>query len=118
MLLTRAGWFRVISSLVSVQLAKQGGKPKIIREAVPRRYIHGIIHCSGGGQTKIRKFGRSGNRYVKYRPFPVPAVFKMIQEVSKLSWREMYEVFNMGWRIEMGVPDMKVANDIRKIAID
>ena len=91
---------------------------KMILEAVPRRYIHGIIHCSGGGQTKIRKFGRSGNRYVKYRPFPVPAVFKMIQEVSKLSWREMYEVFNMGWRLEMVVPDMKVANDIRKIAMD
>ena len=42
----------------------------------------------------------------------------MIQEVSKLSWREMYEVFNMGWRLEMVVPDMKVANDIRKIAMD
>jgi phosphoribosylformylglycinamidine cyclo-ligase len=85
---------------------------RLILANVNRRYITGIIHCSGGGQTKIINFGQKGNTYVKYNMFPVPPVFEMIQEASGASWREMYEVFNMGHRLEMAVTDTKVARDI------
>ena len=68
--------------------------------------ISGVIHCSGGGQTKCLKFGQ-GIHYVKNRLFPIPPLFRTIQEVSQTTWREMYEVFNMGHRMEIiGSPDL------------
>ncbi len=62
--------------------------------------IQGLIHCSGGGQTKCLKFGRNIH-YVKDRLFPVPPIFKTIQKASGTDWKEMYKVFNMGHRMEV-----------------
>lgn len=64
--------------------------------------IHGVIHNTGGGQTKVLRFG-SGNRYVKDDLFPVPPLFTAIQQSGGIPWREMYEVFNMGHRLELYV---------------
>ena len=89
---------------------------KLVLENVNRRHIHGIIHCSGGGQTKIVKFGRHGNRYVKKNLFPVPPLFQMLQEVSGLLWKEMYQTYNMGHRLEMAVPDNETANELIAIS--
>ena len=71
---------------------------------VGRTDLHGLIHCSGGGQSKIVKFGRPGNRYVKDTPFAVPAFFKALQAGTGQRWNEMYSVYNMGWRLEAVVP--------------
>jgi phosphoribosylformylglycinamidine cyclo-ligase len=84
---------------------------KMILETVGRRHIHGIIHCSGGGQTKIGKFGRPGNVYVKDNLFVTPPVFRMLQVASQLPWHEMYQTYNMGHRLEMVVPNMTVAEE-------
>ena len=62
--------------------------------------IKGLIHCSGGGQTKCLKFGQDVH-FIKDNLFPTPAVFKAIQKVSKTDWKEMYKVFNMGHRMEV-----------------
>lgn len=62
--------------------------------------IKGLIHCSGGGQTKCLKFGR-GMHFIKDNLFSTPAVFKAIQEASRTDWKEMYKVFNMGHRMEV-----------------
>lgn len=77
---------------------------KILTETIPHNQIHGLIHCSGGGQTKIMNFGKSANAYVKDNLFPVPPLFKFIQAQSGTPWREMYRVFNMGHRLEIVVP--------------
>lgn len=63
--------------------------------------LHGVIHCSGGGQTKCMKYVPKGLRVVKDNLFNVPPIFKLIQENSGASWREMYQVFNMGHRLEI-----------------
>jgi len=63
--------------------------------------IKGIIHCSGGGQTKCMHYMPQGLRVVKNNLLPVPPVFKMIQEAAGTDWREMYQVFNMGQRLEI-----------------
>lgn len=68
-----------------------------------RPYLHGMIHCTGGGQTKVIKFA-PGRRVVKDNLFPVPPLFAMIQEESGTSWKEMYQVFNMGHRLEVFLP--------------
>lgn len=68
-----------------------------------RPYINGMIHCTGGGQTKVIKFA-PGLRIVKDNLFPVPPLFAMIQEESGTPWREMYQVFNMGHRLEVYLP--------------
>ncbi|RMG85781.1 MAG: phosphoribosylformylglycinamidine cyclo-ligase [Bacteroidetes bacterium] len=65
-----------------------------------RNAIHGMIHCTGGGQTKVKKFVQN-KRVVKNNLLPVPPLFQMIQEESGTSWREMYQVFNMGHRLEI-----------------
>lgn len=65
--------------------------------------IHGIIHVTGGAQTKVLRFGR-GNRYVKNNLFPTPPLFQLIQERGAVSWKEMYQVFNMGHRLELYIP--------------
>ncbi len=67
--------------------------------------IHGMIHCSGGAQTKIMHFLGDGLRVVKDRLFPVPPLFQLIQDQSKTDWKEMYKVFNMGHRMELYLPE-------------
>jgi len=79
-----------------------------------RKEIHGMIHCSGGGQTKILHF--LGNHHVvKDRLFPAPPLFRLIQEQSDTPWKEMYRVFNMGHRFELYVPE-KIADELIRIA--
>ena len=77
---------------------------KILKEY--RDDIHGIIHCSGGAQTKVLHF--INNLHVlKDNMFEVPPLFRLIQEQSQTDWREMYEVFNMGHRMELYVKEEK-----------
>lgn len=63
--------------------------------------VHGIIHCSGGGQSKCLHYLPSPMRVVKNNLLPVPPLFRMIQEAAGTSWQEMYQVFNMGQRLEI-----------------
>ena len=76
--------------------------------------IHGMIHCSGGGQTKIMHFV-DNLRIVKDNMSPIPPLFRTIQEQSGTDWQEMYKVFNMGHRLEIYV-DEKHANEIIEIS--
>lgn len=62
--------------------------------------VQGLIHCSGGAQTKCLKFGR-GVHFIKDALFPTPPIFKAIQKASNTAWKEMYKVFNMGHRMEV-----------------
>merc|ERR1719198_2552593 len=73
---------------------------KAMRDGGLFNKIHGMVHCSGGGQTKILSFVE-GMHVVKDNLFPVPLVFKLIQQHSNTSWEEMYKVFNMGHRMEV-----------------
>jgi phosphoribosylformylglycinamidine cyclo-ligase len=70
--------------------------------AMHRKEIHGMVHCSGGGQTKVLHF-IDGLRVVKDRMLPVPPLFHIIQQESGAPWQEMYRVFNMGHRMELYV---------------
>jgi phosphoribosylformylglycinamidine cyclo-ligase len=79
--------------------------------------IHGLVHCSGGGQTKILHFVNDLH-VVKDNLFPVNELFGTIQQQSGTAWREMYQVFNMGHRMECYVPDQKCAEEIIAIAND
>ncbi len=76
--------------------------------------IHGLVHCSGGAQTKVLHF-IEGVKVVKNSLFPTPPLFKLIQSESNTSWQEMYKVFNMGHRMEVYV-DEKHADFIIKTA--
>ena len=71
-----------------------------------RPEIHGMIHCSGGAQTKIMHFVENMH-VIKDNLFPVPPLFKLIQEQSGTTWQEMYKVFNMGHRLEVYVSPEK-----------
>jgi phosphoribosylformylglycinamidine cyclo-ligase len=66
-------------------------------------HVHALIHCTGGGQTKIKRFGR-GVIYHKDNLFPTPPLFALIQKHGKIPWNEMYSVFNMGHRLEACLP--------------
>jgi len=79
-----------------------------------RSEIHGMIHCSGGGQTKIMHF-IDNMHIVKNNMFPLPILFRLIQEQSGAPWQEMYKVFNMGHRFEI-YTEMKNAQSIIDIA--
>ena len=68
-----------------------------------RPQIHGMVHCSGGAQTKILHFV-DGVHVIKDNLFPVPPLFRTIQEESKTEWKEMYKVFNCGHRFEVYLP--------------
>ncbi|MDE5812460.1 MAG: phosphoribosylformylglycinamidine cyclo-ligase [Muribaculaceae bacterium] len=68
-----------------------------------RADIHGMVHCSGGAQTKVLHFVE-GVHVVKDNLFPIPPLFKLIQEQSQTPWSEMYKVFNMGHRMEIYLP--------------
>jgi phosphoribosylformylglycinamidine cyclo-ligase len=76
--------------------------------------IHGMIHCSGGGQTKILHFIENLH-VVKNSMFPLPSLFEIIHEQSGTAWEEMYKVFNMGHRFEI-YTDQKNASEIISIA--
>jgi phosphoribosylformylglycinamidine cyclo-ligase len=86
---------------------------------VPRRDIKGLIHCSGGGQSKIVKFGAlgstTGNRYVKDNLFPTPPLFAALKDATGQSWAEMYAVYNMGHRLE-AVVSPRVADNCMAVA--
>ena len=68
-----------------------------------RADIHGMVHCTGGAQTKILHFINDGCKVVKDNMFPVPPLFRAIQKESGTDWKEMYKVFNMGHRMEIYV---------------
>ena len=72
--------------------------------------IHGMVHCSGGAQTKILHFV-DNLHIIKDNMFPIPPLFKLIQEQSQTSWKEMYQVFNCGHRMELYVSP-EIAEDI------
>lgn len=74
----------------------------IMNKMIPafREHIHGLVHCSGGAQTKILHFLKD-QHVVKDNLFDIPPLFKMIHEQSGTEWREMYQVFNMGHRMEV-----------------
>jgi phosphoribosylformylglycinamidine cyclo-ligase len=75
---------------------------KKIFDTVSRENIHGMVHCSGGAQTKVLHFV-DNLHIVKDNLFATPPLFKLIQEQSGTSWQEMYKVFNMGHRMEVYV---------------
>ncbi len=79
-----------------------------------RSQVHGMVHCSGGAQTKVLHFVENLH-IIKNNLFPIPPLFKLIQEESNTSWQEMYKVFNMGHRMELYVPQ-HIADDIIKIS--
>lgn len=81
---------------------------------VMRTDIHGMIHCSGGAQTKVMKFVENMH-VVKDNMFEIPVLFKIIKEQSDASWHEMYQVFNMGHRFELYV-NPKSAQQVIDIA--
>ncbi len=66
-------------------------------------HIHGMVHCSGGAQSKVLHY-IDNLHVIKNNLFPIPPLFKLIQEQSKTGWQEMYKVFNMGHRLELYVP--------------
>ena len=68
-----------------------------------RKKLHGLIHVTGGGQTKVLKFVQDAH-IVKDNLFELPPLFRLIQESSSTAWREMYQVFNMGHRMEIYLP--------------
>ncbi|MEO0898184.1 MAG: AIR synthase related protein [Bacteroidota bacterium] len=88
----------------------------LIKKILPtyREKIHGLIHCTGGGQTKVMKFVK-GLHIIKDNMFPTPPLFKLIQQSSGAAWSEMYKVFNMGHRLEI-YTDQGTAEAIMKEA--
>ncbi len=80
-----------------------------------RSQIDGIVHCSGGAQTKVLHFVNDDVHVIKDNLFPIPPLFKLIQEQSGTDWKEMYKVFNMGHRMELYVP-AEIAEDIIAIS--
>ena len=87
---------------------------KKILEKYNSNEIHGMVHCSGGAQTKVLHFVENVH-VIKDNLFPVPPLFKLIQENSKTDWKEMYQVFNCGHRMEIYVP-AEIAHDITEIS--
>lgn len=86
---------------------------KILKD-VGNEKIDGMVHCSGGAQTKILHF-IDQNHIIKDDLFDTPPLFKLIQEESKTDWKEMYQVFNMGHRMELYV-DESIASEIIEIS--
>jgi len=88
----------------------------VVREILHelRDQIHGMVHCSGGGQTKILHF-IDQLHVIKDHLFPIPVLFSLIREQSDTPWHEMYRVFNMGHRFEIYLPEA-VAQTVIEIA--
>lgn len=81
-------------------------------KAILNRYradIHGMVHCSGGAQTKVLHFVDNVH-VIKDKLFPIPPLFELIQKESGTDWQEMYKVFNMGHRMELYVPEALAAD--------
>ncbi len=87
---------------------------KKVLEKYSKNDISGMVHCSGGAQTKVLHFV-DGVHVIKDNLFAVPPLFKLIQEQSKTDWKEMYQVFNMGHRMELYI-DENIAEDIISIS--
>lgn len=81
-----------------------------------RSSIHGIIHCSGGGQTKVSKFMNKNIAIIKNDLLPIPPLFELIQAESGLPLKEMFQVFNMGHRLECYVSNKEAAESMISIA--
>ena len=95
----------------------------LVRRLLTQRFgeLHGLIHCSGGGQTKCMKYLPGSFRIVKDRLFQPPVVFQLIQQASGSDDREMYQVFNMGHRLEAFVEEPSAAAliaDAKELGID
>ena len=80
-----------------------------ILDHITQREIHAVIHCSGGGQTKVLRFLPDNVRVIKNNLFPMPDLFTLIQSESKTSWQEMLDTFNCGHRLEMYFSSMDAA---------
>ena len=78
--------------------------------------IHGLVHCSGGGQTKCLKYLPDTYKIVKNNLFEPPKIFQLIKEASKADDHEMYQVFNMGHRMEIFTSE-KAAEDLLKVSL-
>ena len=94
----------------------------VIKEVLEahRKDIHGMVHCSGGGQTKVLHFIEDLH-VIKDDLFELPPLFSLIQDASKTDWREMYEVFNMGHRMELYCSEVcadKIIAIARKFGVD
>jgi len=87
---------------------------KKIFSVIPKKNIHALIHCSGGGQTKILHF-INNLHVIKDNLLPIPPVFQLIQAESNMPWKEMYQVFNMGHRMEIYCPP-EIATELIDIA--
>lgn len=87
---------------------------KKILENYTSKDIHGMVHCSGGAQTKVLHFVDNVH-VIKDNLFPVPPLFQLIQQQSKTDWKEMYQVFNCGHRMELYVP-AAIADDLIAIS--
>ena len=87
---------------------------KSILSKFDSKSVHGMVHCSGGAQTKILHF-IDDLHIVKDNLFPIPPLFKLIQEQSKTDWKEMYQVFNCGHRMELYVAP-EIAEEVISIS--
>ncbi|HRG17780.1 MAG TPA: AIR synthase-related protein [Flavobacterium lutivivi] len=87
---------------------------KSILNKFSSKEIHGMVHCSGGAQTKVLHFIENLH-IIKDHLFPIPPLFKLIQEQSNTDWKEMYQVFNCGHRMELYV-SQDIANEIIEIS--
>ncbi|PCJ84094.1 MAG: phosphoribosylformylglycinamidine cyclo-ligase [Flavobacteriales bacterium] len=87
---------------------------KKVFEKIDRNQIHGMVHCSGGAQTKVLHFVENLH-IIKDNLFEIPPLFQLIQKESGTDWQEMYKVFNMGHRMELYVPE-EIAQDIINIS--
>ncbi len=107
--------FTVASALLSPTRTYLPLVKKLVK-LIPTEELHGLIHCSGGGQTKIKKFGNPGNLYIKNDLFPVPPLFRMLKNALGITWWEMYKVYNMGHRLEVVVSSISSAQTCIAIA--
>ena len=87
----------------------------IFKEKKLKDAIHGIIHCTGGAQTKVMKFIDKPLHIIKDDLLPIPPLFQMIQSTTDTPMKEMFEVFNMGHRLEIYCP-REIAQELISIA--
>ena len=107
-------WSKIYDTEENILIEIEEPIVKKILEKYKSDNIHGMVHCSGGAQTKILHFVENLH-IIKDNLFPVPPLFQLIQEQSKTDWKEMYQVFNCGHRMEIYVPE-NIAQDIIAIS--
>ena len=105
-------WSKMIESAISNGV--NSTSENIFENKYTPKDIHGMVHCSGGAQTKILHFVDNVH-VIKDNLFSVPPLFILIQEQSNTDWKEMYQVFNCGHRMEVYVP-IEIAQDIIEIS--